>query len=276
MENNSGRSEPPEGASFWELFDHFWRRGLGNVEAEDGIAKPWTAESLETAFDGSPGVRAIENWRRRSSLPVPDNLRKIAAVIAGDDAALRIRWYDALVDARAKELEAAPEETGTHSDETPLTGNAVEEDPTALRKRIGLLAAVIAIVGFAVIGWLWFGREQPQTVENIRICDIHFFDADAGACTQHMAVFVHGIDDVYLSFDFKNVPKGAPFERWWILDGERQAGRTSFNDEAWPGWTFWRPGTLKVGQYVVRVVVDGTVFTQTFQVQAENYRSPKP
>lgn len=110
-------------------------------------------------------------------------------------------------------------------------------------------------------------------VDNIRICDRVYFDQDINKCTQHLAVFVEGIDEVFLSFDFADETFGMPFERWWILNGERVAGRNSFNDQAWPGYTFWRPGVLNVGQYVVRIVMDERTFTQTFQVQQEGYIS---
>ncbi len=268
MSSNQKRNEPPEGASFWELFDHFWRRGLGNEERTDGLIKPWTAETLETAFDSTPSERTIENWQSRSTLPLPENLHKIAATIANGDNALRLRWYDAFIDARLNELRTKPD--FKKEVEPAQTHNAVRfPSIKLLRVLTGLALAAIVCAGT----WFAWVRTQTPQVENIRICDKHYFDKAAGKCTQHVAVYVHGIDEVFLSFDFKNLATDAPFERWWILNGERQAGRSSFNDDAWPGWTYWRPGTLKVGQYVVRVVVDGRVFTQAFQVQPENFVS---
>ena len=141
------------------------------------------------------------------------------------------------------------------------------------RLAVAALVALLAVSGGIAVWfqWPWSG-DGGQRVGNIRICDAPWFDSETKKCTKHVSVFVHGIEEVFLSFDFENVPDGAPFERWWIRNGERVAGRTSFNDVAWPGYTFWRPaGGLRIGEYVVRVVVDEKVFTQVFQVQHDGF-----
>ena len=268
------RREPPSGADIWGLFDHFVTRGLGNPEMKDGVPRPWTAVALDIAFGGSRGTRAIEDWFSHNAVPSPQSVFKIAELAAEGDKSRRIRWHDALTAARKVENRKR-KAAGLEVDEEPENGTEPANQSVLERsnRRVQVFAGLALVMLVSASSWWFFLRSAPQSVENIRICSVYYLDREQGRCTQHEAVFMHGIDDVYLSFDLVNVPEGAPFERWWILNSERQAGKSSFNDEAWPGWTYWRPGTLKVGQYVVRVVVDGRVFTQTFQVRAENYSS---
>lgn len=268
MAKEKNVAPPPQGASFWELFDFIWVRGLGNELHEDGTSQSWTATSLEIAFDGSPDKRSIENWHSRTHMPSPDNLRKFSALIAEGDDALRKEWYEALIDTRKAEKRLEKEQPSVAPD------NEVELEPA---KPFGKRLAIAALGGAAMLALGGVMLMQSATagayVENMRICDAAYFDDESKKCTKHVDVFVHGIDEVFLSFDFNGVAHGAPFERWWIHNGERVAGRTSFNDEAWPGYTFWRPGVLQVGTYVVRLVVEGKVTTQTFYVQAEGFTS---
>lgn len=268
MAQEKNVAPPPQGASFWELFDFIWVRGLGNALHEDGISQSWTATSLEIAFDGSPDKRSIENWQSRTHMPSPDNLRKLSALIADGDDALRKHWYEALLDARL-------EEKRREKEKPPATPEdwAGQVAPRALRGRVALAAlAGVAVLALGSV-MLTPSADAEGYVKNMRICDAIYFDNDTKKCSKHVDVFVHGIDEVFLSFDFNGVAHGAPFERWWIHNGERIAGRSSFNDEAWPGYTFWRPGVLQVGTYVVRLVVEGEVTTQTFYVQAEGFTS---
>ena len=267
---------PPKDAPFWELFDYFWARGIGNFVLEDGTAAPWTASLLEQALGGTPDRRSIENWQSRTNIPSPENIRRLSWVISGGDNELRKAWYNALITARlAERRQRKPRAKKNVTDdagevESHPGGDAAGPKPGFNRK--SALVAGVAAICAAVGGWYFLSQEDAPYVDNIRICSAHYFDENAKKCTQHVSVFVFGIDEVFLSFDFNNVPHGAPFERWWIRNGERVAGRTSFNDDAWPGWTFWRPGEpLHVGQYVVRVVVEGAVETQTFFVQEDNY-----
>lgn len=204
-------------------------------------------------------------------MPSPENIRKLSWVIAGDDDALRRAWYEALIAARLTEkrserarAQSPPEK---HLASGPNTSPSLSSPKR--NKLVALGAATLLCAGAAI--WVLSSKASAPSVENFRICDAPYFDTATKNCSQHVSVFVHGIDEVFLSFDFQNVADGTPFDRWWILNGERIAGRTSFNDAAWPGYTYWRPGTLDVGQYVVRIIVEGQVFTQTFFVQAEGF-----
>lgn len=271
MATEKNAAPPPAGAQFWELFDFIWVRGLGNALHADGTGQSWTATTLEIAFDGSPDKRSIENWQSRTHMPSPDNLRKLSALIANGDDALRKIWFEALLDARLDEKrreKAVPEVLTVPVQDT-------ESSRTWRKPRRGVLLAGIGGIATLTIAGIMFMRssEAEGYVHNMRICDAAYFDTETTKCTKHVDVFVHGVDEVFLSFDFNSVPHGAPFDRWWIHNGERVAGRTSFNDEAWPGYTFWRPGVLQVGTYVVRLVVDGEVTTQTFFVQPEGFTS---
>ncbi|MEJ8563291.1 hypothetical protein QTO30_20110 [Yoonia sp. GPGPB17] len=261
---------PPEGLDFWELFDFFWVRGFGNIQHDDGTWKPWTAASLETALDGSPDKRSIENWRSQANMPSPANLHKLSWIIAGEDRVARTAWYEALVAARMSE-KRKEQAASKSAPEQHLVDLQNQQPKRYSFSPMVWAAGALALGGLAVGAWVAFSGASSPAVQNIRICDAPYFDDDKNDCTQHVSVFVEGVDEVFLSFDFEGVPNGTPFDRWWIHNGERVAGRTSFNDEAWPGYTFWRPGVLQVGQYVVRIVVDGEVFTQTFFVQPEGF-----
>lgn len=266
-------SEPPQSLSFWDLLDHFWDQGIGNQRHEDGSPIPWTATTLESMLDGKPDRRSIEYWRSRTNMPSPDNIRKLSIVASGGDHTLRKAWYDSFMAARRAEKRGheGDGKRGEAVDKTSQAPGASFRDPRRLV--VFASAALLAVFG-ALAFWLQWHRsgDAGQHVSNIRICDAPWFDSETKKCTKHVSVFVHGIEEVFLSFDFENVPDGTPFKRWWIRNGERVAGRTSFNDVAWPGYTFWRPtGGLRIGEYVVRIVVDEKVFTQVFQVQNDGF-----
>jgi len=58
------RREPIETSDFTELFHFVWKHGIGNHLTND-IPNPWTAETLEAAFDKlgiSIDKRSIQNW----------------------------------------------------------------------------------------------------------------------------------------------------------------------------------------------------------------------
>lgn len=260
--------------SFQELFDYLWDHGIGNGANSDGDPVPWTAESLEIALDGKLNARSIVDWKSGKRLPQVPNLHALARIIADGDEHMRKRWAERLIeerqivwDQRNNKKEKATETEVPVEPEVGVVATEAQKRSFA-RKWVGLGAGAAALVGIIV----FHNLNSVPSVKNMRICDAPYFDEKTKRCSQHVSVFVHGIDEVFLSFDFKNVPHGMPFERWWILNGERVAGRTSFNDEAWDGWTFWRPaGGLQIGQYVVRLVVDGRVETQTFYVQADGF-----
>lgn len=270
MKNNDlNLQPPPRDVGFWELFDFFWDHGVGNSVHEDGTSIAWTALTLESAFEGKPDKRSIEYWQSRTNMPSPENIRKISSVAGGGNHAIRKAWHDALIAARRVEK---------RKDKTEQKAQAETQKPNASQRRFGTMPplkwvfgmAIIVVVG-VVTWWQIQNASLEPSVENIRICDAAFFDAETKKCRKHVSVFVHGVDEVFLSFDFVNVPDGTPFERWWIRNGERVAGRSSFNDVAWPGYTYWRPGVLEMGQYVVRIVVEDQVFTQVFSVQQDGF-----
>ncbi len=266
-------TEPPKNLSFWKMFDFFWDNGIGNDLDSEGAPVPWTAQQLEDALEGTPDKRTIENWQRHANLPSRENLRKLAGLASGGDRGLRNRWHEALFEVSRAERELKKEEKTQRTDDTSPDMSAAlhHEEPSKARSK-ALILGLAGLIALAGAGGVYYSQKDQSVplVENMRICDRFFFDFEAKKCKQHMPVFMSGIDEVYLSFDFNNVPEGTPFERWWIRNGERIAGRTSFNDDAWPGYTFWRPGgPLPVGQYVVRLVVEGQVETQAFLVQQE-------
>lgn len=268
---------PPKDLDFWELFEAFLDQGAGN-DLIEGSPSAWTPSTLEAALDGSPDRRAIGYWLDRANIPTPENIRKLSIVASGGNHAIRKQWYDALISARRrlkqKEKDAKTKnqlettaivETSTHS--SPMSSKRRSRKWHLLWPSVALAIALLAFVTLV----LGTASERTPRVDEIRVCDAPYFDQDTKKCSKHVSVFVHGVDEVFLSFDLVDVPEGAPFERWWIRNGERVAGRTSFNDAAWPGYTFWRPGVLEIGQYVVRIVVGDTVFTQVFTVQPNGF-----
>lgn len=244
--------------------------GVGNDLDRNGDIIPWTVPTLHAAMGGEPSDRALQYWFDQSHPPSGENLRKFCWVISNNDPIRRKAWINALDTAlRAEKTKKKNEET--INEPTQVVGNV---EPIKLAKAkplawlIGVSVATIATIGGVYV----FKKDTLPPVSNIRICTPFYFDEHAKECTKHVPVMVEGVERVLLSFDFNNVHEGAPFERWWIHNSIRVAGRTSYNDAAWPGWTFWQPGgPLKVGQYVVRVELDETVYTQTFYVQKEEY-----
>lgn len=263
---------PPKGATFWELFDYIWDNGVGQETSENGEPVAWSAAKLESALDHQIDVRSIENWRSRKYMPTRENIRKLTWMISGGDQDLRQAWSEALIaEWRAEKLRNREADEQSVEDKHPEPPSAITEEASRSRFAMPVAIAMALCAGGAAL-WYIFGTAQAASVQNIRICDAPYFDKQTKDCSQHVSVFVEPINEVFLSFDFENLGHGEPFERWWIRNGERVTGRTSFNDEAWQGYTYWRPeGGLPFGQYVVRIVVEGTVFTQTFQIQKEAF-----
>lgn len=264
--------------SFYELFDYFWDQGVGNYLDKSGNPKSWNSETLSLEFGEhniDVNARTIDNWKSHKALPKQKYIRGLALIASPRDDYLFNKWNDAFWKTHRNEKlkRKAWSEKTTEND-------LIESDIEPHNKKLSFQKAWIFIAGlFGTIGIIsaiivfFSGESEPASfVKKFHICDKYYFDKETKKCKQHVSVFVHGIDEVFLSFDFVNVPKGAAFERWWIRDGERIAGRTSFNDDAWPGYTYWRPkGGLDVGTYVVRLVVDGKVETQTFYVQQDGF-----
>ncbi|MEO1703709.1 MAG: hypothetical protein AAFR71_16810 [Pseudomonadota bacterium] len=282
---------PPDNADFWALFDYFWDNGVGRELSNNDAPMAWTADALEEALDFKVAARTIDNWRARHNLPSVPYVHTLCTIIPAKEGRLRKSWSDAFIRERrleirrTKEAQAreraqalAPEDTRgqTHRQNEASSAEAVTEveetspavsllSNLCLKLGAGLAVSIVA----AGLWWSFFRPAEPE-VANIRICDAPYFDKEINKCSQHVDVYMDGIDEVFLSFDLVNVPYGMAFERWWIRNGERAAGRSSFNDDAWPGYTFWRPqGGLPAGSYVVRVIVDGRVRTQVFTVQTE-------
>lgn len=276
MADHRNTAPPPRDADIWELIEFLWSRGLGRELLADGSFQPWTQASMADAFGGKPDERSIANWTARTNPPSPASIRHLSLLVSGGDQDLRRQWQEALTDAR-NQYNAAKKQKDTEGDKTHAD---VPQNPAlngARRAGLRFLWVAWLAIGLALgagLGWLSGVLQPGPLVQNMRICDRPLFDTELKKCTRHVDVFAEGINEVYLSFDFEGVAQGAPFERWWIRNGERIAGRRSFNDEAWPGYTFWRPGVLVPGQYVVRLVVDEQVFTQVFYVQADGNISP--
>ena len=120
MEREKNSAPPPLGADFWDLFDFIWVRGLGHELHADGTSQSWTAIKLEIAFNDTPDKRSVENWQSRTHMPSPDNLRKLSALIADGDDALRKTWYEALLDARLAEKRKEKAKPAARRDQRPV------------------------------------------------------------------------------------------------------------------------------------------------------------
>ncbi len=295
---------PPNEMQIDRLIDHICNYGSGNILAQNGVPKPWTPASLsiELGLNNADGTTdtTIRNWISGRTLPKIEQLHKLARVVScGDDYYLKA-WTSALINARTetklRKKEEAIQVTQKGVDSSPFTGHTKEFDSSIIAdldnklqknssnrslkpssRFLGGKYLYVAIISlFCFLATLLFWMDAPfktiSVVRNIRVCDEPYFDKKVKDCSKHVSVYMHGIEEVFLSFDFENLAKGEPFERWWIRNGERVAGRTSFNDEAWPGYTYWRPDNgFPVGEYVVRIVIDGKVATQTFSVQKTGF-----
>lgn len=265
--------DPPKDKTFQELFRYFWREGVGNVLTSNGHPQSWTDETLEHAFEDvgfSINARSFDNWRQGRAKADADNITALSLIAGGRSKVRTSLWRQAFVWGQEKQSQESKKNSrnGTKRHDYSEVKAAVQTferlRPYFHWKSVVLL---IAIVALCFAGLRTYQHLVRPMATNIRVCDIDHFDEPSKTCTRHIASYDYGITEFRLSFGFKNVAVGAPFERIWFRNGLKQGGMESFNSPPWEGWTFWRSTVpFEPGNYTVWVITGDTLVTQDFVI----------
>ena len=263
---------PPDGRDFRELFQYVCDHGIGRPAGQDGVTEAWTDDALEAAFAETATPvdrRSIQSWRSGASVPRLDKVRSLAEVITSKSDE-RANWLKALIEARRNSLEARKSSAGTTaSPETQPENETLAADASAPASRHWKpVVAGFLLLGLAVLGSLFLlTSESPDAqVANIEFCSEETFSTETYACTEAADSFSEDVTTLMVTFDLVNVPEGMSFERIWYREGLEFLRKSSFNDEAWPGYTFLKFDKFPEGNYTLRIIVDGKSFTKPFKV----------
>ncbi|WP_018147070.1 hypothetical protein [Henriciella marina] len=265
--------DPPVDRDFRELFQFICDHGIGQPMDAGGQFQPWSDESMEAAFaDTATAVdkRSIQSWRSGASVPRLDKVRSLSAVITRSADQRRV-WLKALIDARRKSLDARKQAASpTGSAEASQTPTDSDDPPRRTRRWVAVTAATM-LIGLLVVGsgivLRSYGAESQ--VANIEFCTEENFSTQTYTCLETSEAFDEDITTLMVTFDLINVPQGMSFERIWYREGLEFLRKSSFNDDAWPGYTFLNFDRFPEGNYTLRIIVDGKSFTSTFKVGDE-------
>jgi len=223
------------------------------------------AAFAETAT--SVDKRSIQSWRSGASVPRLDKLRSLADLITRS-AGQRSIWLKALIDARRKSIDARKRQA-TAEKPSPPPSYAPDDPPLRPRNSKWVAtAAAIALAGLTLIGAM-FGfsnRDAEASIANIQFCTEENFSTGSFTCLETSQSFDETTTTLMVTFDLVNVDEGASFERIWYREGLEFLRKSSFNDEAWPGYTFLNFDRFPEGNYTLRIIVDGKSFTSTFKI----------
>jgi hypothetical protein len=104
-------------------------------------------------------------------------------------------------------------------------------------------------------------------ISKLYVCDQNSFENGQNACGECASHFAVGIQKIFLSFMFHNMPTGKKYKRSWYRNGEQFVEKTDFYDDAWPGYTYlWNESGHDLGDYTVRITVDEKIATVRFTV----------
>lgn len=285
---NKNFHPPPVGAAFWELLDHLWDNGVGNIQTEDGEPKAWTATSLADALDQMPSETSIYSWRKRKHVPKKEQIQRLCRVLFEDEPHIRKAWSNALIEARREEellrkQERKKAETAVASvssnvatdatnamDESQVDHGTAEETNNTNKQSI-LPVLLICFVGLlSLIFFVARGNNEKETtpeplVHNIRFCLEQDFSQHRQSCNTHQSHFPAGTQKVYVSFETDNIPHGLAFSRRWYRNGEKFMERNDFFDETWQNYTWlFNSNGHDFGEYSMRIVLDEKAFTGQF------------
>lgn len=112
-------------------------------------------------------------------------------------------------------------------------------------------------------------RDAEASIANIQFCTEENFSTQSFSCLETSQSFDENTTTLMVTFDLVNVDEGASFERIWYREGLEFLRKSSFNDEAWPGYTFLNFDRFPEGNYTLRIIVDGKSFTSTFKIGDE-------
>ena len=254
-------ADPVDADSLRELLHYYVQSGVGLPVSEDGLPGQWTDVRLEEALAGT-GIRvdkrSIQSWLSGASIPKVEKLKGLAS-LASTDRFQREKWTAAFIRLRRKALDERRQKQ--------QAGQAAPADqPTGWRRpAIAALAVILGLVGVTYIILQLFG--PVPVAENIRFCDEAHFSTETKQCTQAMTDFPDGLKTLMITFDLNDVAEGETFTRNWYRNGRRIHTKTSFNDEAWPGYTYWHwPEGFDEGEYALQIVSGERAVTRTFNV----------
>ena len=265
--------EPPNDQDFRELFQFICDHGIGRPMDARGHFQPWNDETMEAAFAEtatSVDKRSIQSWRSGASVPRLDKLRSLADLITRS-ADQRSIWLKALIDARRKSIDARKRQATTEKP-SPTSTHAPDDPPPRPRniKRVAIAAAIAVVVLTLIGAMLVFGdRGAEARIANIQFCTEENFSTESFTCLETSQSFDENTTTLMVTFDLVNVDEGASFERIWYREGLEFLRKSSFNDEAWPGYTFLNFDRFPEGNYTLRIIVDGTSFTSSFKIGDE-------
>ncbi|WP_084397809.1 hypothetical protein [Henriciella aquimarina] len=251
------------------MLHYYFQSGIGRpVTGEEGAA-PWTDDQLATALAGidiAVDRRSIQSWLSGSSIPKVQNLKGLAT-LASSNRFERERWSAAFIRLRRKALdERRDQRARSQAAETPSAAPRPTERKKRLTRPAATLAALTLVGGMAYALVETFGPEPPVAT-NIRFCDEANFSKETKQCLREVTAFPDGLHTLMITFDLPGVERGETFIRKWYRNGRLIHEKSSFNDEAWPGYTFWHwPEGFDTGEYALQIVSDGRTVSRTFHV----------
>lgn len=266
---------PPEGRDFSSLFDYAWHNGVGNSINTNGDSVSWTSAQLEQAFmdvGKDVSLRSIENWQSGGRLPRPKNVHALARIFGGDDNSLTVQWREALFEAiKLAKNKGKPSKEVSEKDvvsEQPEHDGDIRLNSSKLAMSALASAAISAILlyaGLALTGNLEAHKHAVAT--DIKFCTSAQFDEYNSICLVNMTEFSSGTKMIYVSFRLNGAFDGQKFERTWFRNGERLLDRTSFNHEAWSGYTYLPDENgHDAGRYVLEVSIGDQASSGHFTV----------
>ena len=267
-------ADPPDAESLRVLLHYYVQSGIGLPVSDDGVAERWTDTRLEAALAGigiAVDRRSIQSWLSGASIPKVQKLKGLASLASSNRferekwSAAFIRLRQAALDARRAQRKPPPAEP----EDPPAPAPPATADTGAGRQLLARAAAILT--GLAGVSGAAYGLAELLVTEpvasNIRFCDEANFSTQTKRCLRAMTDFPDGLHTLMITFDLTNVAEGETFTRKWYRNGRLIHEKTSFNDEAWPGYTFWHwPEGFDTGAYALQIVSGDKAVTATFHV----------
>tara|TARA_B100000949_G_scaffold64504_1_gene57215 strand:+ start:3250 stop:4113 length:864 start_codon:yes stop_codon:yes gene_type:complete len=269
-------ADPPECDSLRELLLYFCDQGIGLRTSGSDRFPRWTDILLEGALAATGTEvdrRSIQAWLSGATIPKGDKLRALAS-LASSQKFEREKWSAALLKLRRKAIDERKREKSVSQIEVrPDDARRAKTDfvfrMVPVRARFMLFAGIFAFS--ALIVTLGFSKRLGLVTEpvatDIEFCAEDTFDKTLQRCKNPTHAFTDGLSTLLVTLDLSGVPTGEKFTRRWYLNGELVHQKTSFNDEAWPGYTYWHwPTGFRNGLYTLQIVYEDKTSTAQFRV----------
>lgn len=260
----------PKTNSIAELLRYVFDHGIGLSHTSNSEKPYWTDIMLEAGLSEAGTEvdrRSIQNWLSGKSVPTIQNLRALADIF-GRNSEERREWRYALIEARRETLSKRKRQRD---------GAALTVRKTAAPAKIHrpytpflLIVSGVAITVIIVIATIVTGNtpdNETNHARNITFCSSSNFSKVTFECQASETEFASGTKTIMITFDLVGLDEGERFERVWYLNGQEIHRKESFNDEAWPGYTYYTwPEAFSDGEYALRVIARGTPTTAVFRV----------